>query len=80
MSALEHRPVALPPVKKITATATPAPLVMLTGILGLRRDHPHPCQLLDNGTAVWHLNYGIVVTCHHEGAGHARWHIDTETA
>lgn len=62
-----------------TATASPAAVARITGLLRLR---PHrvgehdSCELREDGSAIWRLEGGITVEMRMDEAGDPHWHLD----
>ena len=62
---------------KITCTASSRAVVVLTGLLGLRKSRPGEpaCSIEEGGNAIWRLRHGIVVTLELADDGAAHWHL-----
>lgn len=65
------------PDDKITCTASPRAVVILTGLLGLRKSTPGEpaCSIEEGGNAIWRLRHGVVVTLQLGEDGAAHWHL-----
>jgi hypothetical protein len=68
------------PAMRVTASATPAAVALLTALLGLEA-RLDACMVKDDGTSVWHLRGGLTVTLAFGEDGdmeRAHWHLDRE--
>lgn len=59
---------------RIKGSATPRAILTLVGILGLRPGGD-ACELMGDGTAIWRLPQGLVVTLAFGEDGTAHWHL-----
>jgi hypothetical protein len=59
---------------RIVGSATPRAIVTLTGIVGLRPGEDS-CELTADGTVIWRLQRGLVVTLAFAEDGTTYWHL-----